>query len=96
MPENKIINVKQYWYAKDRKNKKVLSNAVIVAVDKFTQEFRTNRITIFIRGDEYTPEDDFGDLYIILMRKGLQPQHFQIGPVPKREPVIFTGERIPL
>lgn len=95
MPENKIVDVKQYYY---NPNNILLSEAVFDSLGEFVFEFYTyeNKVKVFVREDEVTEEDDFKDLNVIQMTKGLQPSHFQIGPVPKREPMIFRGERTPL
>jgi hypothetical protein len=91
MPEEKIVDVKQYWYDK------FLQKEILASFDRFVDEYRISpsRVVIFVRDDEVVPADDFGDLNVVRLTKGLQPHHFQIGPIPKREPIIFTGERKP-
>ena len=79
--------VSQYYY--DGK-KMTLSATVLlqVAARKVSNEL----VRVYVRKDEVIAGDDFGDLDVVMLTKGLQPSHFQIGLV--RRPKILQVERV--
>jgi hypothetical protein len=97
MTESNVTAVKQYWYEKDDKNGKALSEAVLASLDRFVEKYKVplSQIKVFVVKDEVTEDDDFGNLNVELLSKGLPKRNYQIGPVPRREPTRFEGKRIP-
>jgi len=97
MTESNVTAVKQYWYEADGKNARALSEAVLASLDIFIEKYKIplSQIKVFVVKDEVTEDDDFGDLDVELLSKGLPARNFQIGPVPVRKPTKFGGERIP-
>lgn len=70
----------------------VIARSSIYAVDHGVD---VNDLKIFVRRDEIESHDDFGDLNVIRLTKGLQPKHYQIA-VPGRKPKILKGVRVPV
>lgn len=95
MAENDIMSVRLYRYGDDETIS--LEDEIKLCVKRFMETYGVplSQIKIFLRKEEMIPAYDFGDLNVITISKGLQPHHFQIGPVPRRDPIIFTGERKP-
>ena len=78
--------VNQYYYDPI---KTTLSEAVLsqVAARKINDEL----VKVYVRRDEAFVHDDFKGLDVVMLTKGLQPSHFQIGL--KRRPKILQVER---
>ncbi len=67
-----------------------LSEAVLSRVA--TREEGSKLLRVYMREDEVFDCDDFEDLDVVMLTKGLQPHHYQIGI--NREPKILQVERI--
>lgn len=76
-------------------NIETLSAAILPQAEVYAGKYDmgVNGLKIFVREDEITSGDDFGDLNITRLTKGLQPSHYMIAK-SEREPKILKGVRV--